>query len=142
MRTLFSVLAVGLLIAAQGRPDDKKGEGKPQGTYTFVKHNADGKPTPEDELKGMTITFEGDKWVIKKGDEVISAGTHKLDPSKKPAEVDTKVTEGKNKGQTELGIYEMTGDDLKGCFAKEGSPRPKEFKTGTGLVYVELKKKK
>jgi uncharacterized protein (TIGR03067 family) len=143
MKALFSVLVVGLLVAADRRPGNENlGEDKPQGTWTFVKHNEDGKPTPADELKLMTITFEEDKYVIKKGDEVAEAGTQKMDPSKKPAEVDVKVTEGERKGQTLLGIYEMTGDSLKYCFALEGKPRPKEFKSGTGLMSGELKKKK
>jgi uncharacterized protein (TIGR03067 family) len=142
MKALFSVLVVGLLVAADRRPGNEyQDEGKPQGTWTFVKHNEDGKPTPADELKVMTITFEGDKYVIKKGGEVAEAGTQKMDPSKKPAEVDVKVTEGERKGQTLLGIYEMTGDSLKYCFALEGKVRPKEFKSGTGLMSGELKKK-
>lgn len=143
MKALFSVLAIGLLVAADRSPGNGyQDEGKPQGTWTFVKSEKDGQPTPEAELKAMTITFEADKFVIKKGDEVVEAGTHKLDPSKKPAEADVKITEGEDKGQTRLGIYEMTGDTLKYCFAKEGMPRPKEFKGGTGLISGELKKKK
>ena len=142
MKALFSVLVVGLLVAADRRPGNENlGEDKPQGTWTFVKHNEDGKPTPADELKLMTITFEEDKYVIKKGDEVAEAGTQKMDPSKKPAEVDVKVTEGERKGQTLLGIYEMTGDSLKYCFDMEGKVRPKEFKSGTGLMSGEIKKK-
>ena len=61
MKALFSVLVVGLLVAADRRPGNENlGEDKPQGTWTFVKHNEDGKPTPADELKLMTITFEED----------------------------------------------------------------------------------
>ncbi|HET6572252.1 MAG TPA: TIGR03067 domain-containing protein [Fimbriiglobus sp.] len=143
MKALFSVLAIGLLVAADRRPgNENRDEGKPSGTWTFVKHDVDGKPTPDDELKAMTITFEADKFVIKKGDEVMEAGTQKMDPSKKPAEVDVTITEGERKGQTQLGIYEMTGDTLKYCFAMEGKVRPKEFKSGSGLISGELRKKK
>jgi uncharacterized protein (TIGR03067 family) len=103
----------------------------------------DGQPaTSDDELKTMTITFEVDKWVIKRGGEVVQAGTQKLDPSKNPAEVDITITEGLQKGQTRLGNFEMKDDELKYCFAKEGTIRPKEFKTGTGLIYGEVRKKK
>ena len=34
------------------------------------------------QFKGVTVTFVGDKYTVKKGDEVIHAATLKLDPSK------------------------------------------------------------
>ena len=57
----------------------------------------------------------------------MQAGTHKLDPSKKPAHVDAIVTEGANKGMTMLGIYEMKGDTVNACFDPMGKARPTSF---------------
>jgi uncharacterized protein (TIGR03067 family) len=141
MKALFSVLAVGLVLAVGTRAADEK-EGRPSGTWEFTKHEMDGKPTPVDDVKQMTITFDGDKYTIKKGEAVAQAGTNKFDPSKKPATVDCTVTEGDQKGSTMLGIYEITGETLKACFDPAGKKRPEELKGGTGLVYIELKKKK
>ena len=60
----------------------------------------------------MTVTFAGDKYTVRKGDEVIQAGRQKLDPSRSPKAIDVTVTEGLNKGAVLLGIYEIDGDTL------------------------------
>jgi uncharacterized protein (TIGR03067 family) len=78
------------------------------------------------------VTFEGDKYTVKKGDEVIQVGKQKLDPSKSPKASDVTVVEGPNKGAVMLGIYEISGDTLKVCFDPEGKKRPTEFKSASG----------
>jgi uncharacterized protein (TIGR03067 family) len=102
------------------------------GTWTFESVEKGGKEIPAADFKGMTITFDGDKGTVKKGDEVIQASTHKLDPSKSPKTVDVTVTEGPNKGAVMLGIYEIDGDYLKACFDPKGKKRPTEFKSAPG----------
>jgi len=105
---------------------------------------AGGKEIPAAEFKGMTVTFEGDKYTVKKGDEVIQAATQKLDPSKSPKTLDGTVAEGPNKGTVILGIYEISDDTLKVCFDPQGKERPTEFKTGSGaetlVVHKRVKK--
>jgi len=75
----------------------------------------------------------GDKFVVKRGEEVIAAGTSKLDPSKKPKTTVITYTEGRDKGKTFKGIYQLDGDKVKFC--RPGSPDddfPTEFKTTPG----------
>ena len=103
-----------------------------QGTWTFESSEAGGKALPAGELKGLILTFEGDKHTVKKGDEVIQVGTQKLDSSKSPKTIDVTMTEGVNKGAVMLGIYEIDGDTLKVCFDVEGKKRPTEFKSAPG----------
>src|SRR5262249_17881493 len=119
----------------------KKELEKFQGTWKFVSVEQDGKPLPKGE-EPQTITFQGDKFAVKRGDQVIQAGTQKLDPGKKPKTVDATVTEGEGKGTTMLGIYEMEGDTLKACFDPQGKKRPTEFKTtaGSGYILVVIKR--
>jgi uncharacterized protein (TIGR03067 family) len=104
----------------------------------------DGKERPPEELKGMTITFTGDKWAVRQGDKVVQAGTHKFDPSKKPAQVDAMVTEGEGKGGTMIGIYEFKGDTMRVCFDLKGKDRPTSFtaKEGQFSATVQREKKK
>src|SRR5262249_39470738 len=115
-----------------------------QGTWTFESVEAGGKEEPAADFKGITVVFEGDKYAVKKGDEVIQAATLKLDPSKSPKTLDSTVTEGPNKGTVILGIYEISGDTLKVCFDPEGKKRPTEFKTTSGpqtlVVHKRVKK--
>jgi uncharacterized protein (TIGR03067 family) len=140
---LFPV--AGLLPAGEEKGGGAKEELKKfQGTWQFVSREADGKRAPARELKGLTITFEGDTFTVKQGDEVVQAGTHKLHPGKDPKQVDAKVTEGEGKGTTMLGIYERKGDTLRACFDPTGKKRPAEFKApeGSGYMLVVIKRAK
>ena len=140
---LASLAAGGTL---QGRDGKDAGEDvlkKIKGTWKFVSQEVDGKPRPKEELAKQTITFDGDKWTVRRDGKVIQAGTHKFDPDKKPPQVDAVVTEGEDKGNTMLGIYELKGDTLKVCFDPKGKEWPTDFtgKAGRMTAVVEREKK-
>jgi uncharacterized protein (TIGR03067 family) len=103
-----------------------------QGAWTIESSETGGKKLPAGDLKGLIVTFEGDKHTVKKGDEVVQVGTQKLDPSQSPKAIDVIMTEGPNKGAVMLGIYEIDGDTLKVCFDPNGKKRPTEFKSAPG----------
>jgi uncharacterized protein (TIGR03067 family) len=140
MRIALVTLLCTLALTASGgtgaRADDKAGVEKElkkfRGTWTFESVEAGGKKEPAAEFKGMTVTFEGDRFTVKKGDKVIQVGTQRLDPSKSPKTLDVTVVEGLSKGAAMLGIYEISGDTLKVCFDPEGKKRPTEFKSASG----------
>jgi uncharacterized protein (TIGR03067 family) len=146
---LVTLLGIFVFTATGGtgaRADDKadvqKELKKLQGTWTFESVEVGGKKESAADFKGMTVTFEGDKFTVKKGDEVIQVGTEKLDPSKSPKTVDVTVAEGLNKGAVMLGIYEISGDTLKVCFDPEGKKRPTEFKSAFGSqTFVNVHKR-
>lgn len=146
--TLLCTLGLTASGGTDARADDKadveKELKKFQGTWTFESVDAGGKEVPAAEFKGITVTFEGDKYTVKKGDEVIQAATQKLDPSKSPKTLDVTVAEGPNKGVVMLGIYEISGDTLKVCFDPEGKKRPTQFKSASGsqtlVVHKRVKK--
>lgn len=131
----------GVLLAG-GKATGESELKKLQGTWQFVSQDIDGKARPAAELAKIKITFIGDKWSVAEGDKVLQAGTHKLDPSKTPAQVDAKVTEGEGKGSTMLGIYELKGDTLQVNFDPQGKERPKDFKAAAGLMGVTIKREK
>ena len=141
-------LVLGIALLASVSADDKADAGKKdsdklQGTWTFVSMERGGEKVPQGDA-GPTITFDGDKFSVKAGDQVLQAGTQTLDPSKKPSAVDAKVAEGEGKGTTMLGIYEIDGDMVKACFDMAGKKRPTEFKStaGDGHMLVVLKRAK
>jgi uncharacterized protein (TIGR03067 family) len=152
MRSALVTLLCTLVLAAAGGTGalavDSTGVEKElnkfQGTWTFESVEVGGKEAPAAEFKGMTVTFQGDKYTVKKGDEVIQVATQKLDPSKSPKALDVTVVEGLNKGAVMLGIYEISGDTLKVCFDPEGKKRPTEFKSTSGsqilVVHKRVKK--
>jgi uncharacterized protein (TIGR03067 family) len=135
--------ASGILQGSAQKPGDDELK-KIQGTWQFVSQEMEGKPRPREELAKLTITFTGDKWSVREGDKVVQAGTHKLDPTKKPAQVDAIVTEGEDKGSKMLGIYELKGDTLKVCFDPQGKERPTGLtsKAGQFAAVLEREKKK
>ncbi len=141
---IASLAAGGLL---QGGGGQKAGEDelkKIQGTWQFVSQEMEGKPRPPEQLAKLTITFTGDKWSVREDGKVVQAGTQKLDPTKKPAQVDAVVTEGEDKGSKMRGIYELKGDTLKVCFDPQGKERPTSFtsKAGQFAAVVQREKKK
>ena len=131
--TLFCALGLVASAASAGdKPDVEEETKKFQGTWTIESSESGGQKLPADQLKELVVTFEGDKHTVKKGTEVIQAGTQKLDPSKSPKTIDVTITEGPSKGAVMLGVYEFDGDTLKVCFDPEGKKRPTEFKSRAG----------
>jgi uncharacterized protein (TIGR03067 family) len=122
---LSAVVFVGLSAAA----DDAKSDlAALQGTWELSYFEQDGK---EVKLENVTkLTFTDDKFVVKRGDEIVAAGSFKLDPSKKPKACETTYNDGPDKGKTFKGIYQIEGDTEKFCRAGLPSDeRPTEFKT-------------
>jgi uncharacterized protein (TIGR03067 family) len=143
MRHTLAVLAVAVLVGVcPGGDAGKKALAQIQGTWRYVAVVTDGKKTPAEELKGVTITFTGDKWVVRKGDKTVLAGTQKLDPDKKPAQVDAVTTEGLGKEAMMLGIYELKGETLRMCFDQQGKERPTSFTPKAGQFQVVLQREK
>jgi uncharacterized protein (TIGR03067 family) len=139
------VLAAGLLLAADAPKDDatKKDVEKFQGTWTAAEVVINGMDLPEDQLKELKLTIDGNKRTLKVGDAVRTKSTFKLDPSKSPKHIDITIEEGPQKG-TYPGIYEITADTQKLCLALEGGGRPKEFssKADSGHLYQVFKREK
>lgn len=153
MRSTFVTLfcAFGLVVSGGTGPragdkvDVEKEVKKFHGVWTVESLESGGKKVPANLFKDMTLIYEGDKYTVKNGKEVIQVGTQKVDPSKSPKTLDGTVTEGFGKGSVTPGIYEFEGDTLKVCFDEEGKKRPTEFKTADGsqttlVVYKRVKK--
>jgi uncharacterized protein (TIGR03067 family) len=139
---LCSALIVVVLGPARGA-DDKDAKAI-QGTWAYTSMEWNGRKLPAEQIKTSTITFDGDKFTIKRGDKVASAGTHKFDSTKTPKTFDATITEGEGKGNVLLGIYKLDGDTMTGCINLTGRERPTEFKTveATETVLVVVKRAK
>ena len=146
MRTAFVTLFFALGVATAGdKAEAEKELQKFQGTWTFDVVEVEGKKVPAADYKEMSVTFDGEKYIVKEGKELLQSGTQKLDPSQSPKTMDVKVAEGPYKGTVILGIYEINGDTLKVCFDPEGKKRPTQFQTTAGspvtlVVHQRMKK--
>src|SRR6476646_3385575 len=137
---LTALLSTALLTTFGGagaRADDKADAEKElkkfQGTWTIESSEAGGQKAPADQLKDMTVTFEGDKHTVKNGSEVIQVGRQKIDPTKSPKTIDVTMTEGPSKGKVMLGIYEFDGYTLKVCADLQCEKRPTGLKSDAYL---------
>ena len=143
------VLAVAVLLATIGlaavadEAADKKDKEALQGTWTAVSGEKEGKE--DAEAKDHGLVFEGDKFSVKKGDEVIVRGAFKIDGSKSPKTMDMDISEGPEdvKGKTAQAIYLLKGDELTWCVSHPGSgDRPEKFATKEGVKQMLVKFKR
>jgi uncharacterized protein (TIGR03067 family) len=131
------LLLTGLAVGGDAKDDQKKLEG----TW---KSEFDGKKVELQLTKDkFTMTFAfGDQNVVFKG-------AVKIDPKKKPKEMDLTVDEGPDfVGKTALAIYEIDGDTFKWCANEPGMEmRPKAFPDKEGVkgdshMYLVFKRAK
>jgi uncharacterized protein (TIGR03067 family) len=130
-------LGFSLLLAMTGAltADDAKDEAikkdrkKYEGTWQVVSLEVEGNKADEEAAKKIMVINEADgKWAIEVEGKVMVRGTSEIHPLKKPKTVDLTGTEGDQKGETALGIYEFADDNTrKVCLAQAGKERPTEF---------------
>jgi uncharacterized protein (TIGR03067 family) len=139
------LLAIGLLLGADATKEATMKEiDKFQGTWKLESLEMDGKKAPEDAFKNSRLIIKGDQFTWNDG-TVAYKGTFKVDVSKKPKTIDITFTEGPEKGNTIVGIYELEGDTYKVCLnVINRKERPKELasKAGSGYVLEVLKREK
>jgi uncharacterized protein (TIGR03067 family) len=143
-RSLCVALFLALSLPCLSRGDDGKDDAKSMdGTWLPSEAELGGEKFPDEVRKTIKLVIGDGKYTVTVGKNP-DKGTVKLDPSKKPKEMDIIGTEGPNKGKTILAIYEKTEDTLRVCYDLSGKARPTEFKTmkDTQLFLVTYKREK
>ncbi len=123
-------------VAGEPRTD----KDKLRGTWIPVAVTEAGKEIPEEEVqaKNFEMVITADKLNLPIRDDSKQVA-YKLDPSKKPKQIDLLVEEGK----TAKGIYSLEGTTLKLCVDKGDGERPTEFTApkDSNQILIVLKKK-
>jgi uncharacterized protein (TIGR03067 family) len=132
---MATVLALGLCLGAFAKDDAEQDQKMLQGKWMLTSAVLNGTEVPKDDIKGELV-FKENKYSYTAGDGQAGAGTFKLDPSKKPKQLDAVPSEGDAKGQTFEEIYEIDGDSLKLCLALPGTKRPTDFKSEAGSLHM------
>jgi uncharacterized protein (TIGR03067 family) len=138
-----AALTTALLAAADAKDDAvKKDMDALQGKWQLVSMQRDGDAV--DVSKDATRVITGDKYELTLRPGLAIKGTYKIDPSARPKKMETTASNGPYKDQELLGIYELSGDTLKICYAPPGKERPTEFKTkeDSGWILTVHKKTK
>src|SRR4051812_13761246 len=110
---------VALAIGSAAAADEKAAKGELEGftgTWEGVSVVRDGKPVTKAEAEAMRLVVTGEKYTLTDGGETIE-GTHKLDPTTKPKQIDAVRTKGPLKGETIRGVYQLGEDSFVVCFA-------------------------
>jgi uncharacterized protein (TIGR03067 family) len=135
---VLMALTVGWLVAADALKDSsaKKELQKFQGTWKVASMEIGGKKVADDKAKGATLVVKGNQYAVKMGDKTLEQGTFKIDPTKKPKTIDVTPTEGKGKGKTFHGIYQINGDEARDSFSTDNKERPTSFDTKANSKWV------
>ena len=106
-----------------------------QGSWQLRALEIDGQAAPAGMLAGSSIVIEGRRFTGT-GMGAVYAGVLALDTSAAPRRLDMKFDAGPEKGNTNLGIYEIDGDTWKLCLSTRGGERPASFATqpGSGIA--------
>lgn len=142
-RLCFIVLALmAALTTGVSGEDAKKDLAKLQGVWTVSSAVKEGQEVAAEQLADFKLIVEGNKRTLKKGDQVVSESTFKIDPAKSPKAMFLTITEGPFKGKTLPAIYDFDGDTHRVCVALNGIEPPAAFATeaGDGQVLQVFKK--
>jgi uncharacterized protein (TIGR03067 family) len=143
MHNVLVLLSVSLLVGGGNPHEDAKKElANLQGEWSMISAERDGQALPKDFVRSSKRVCKGDQIIVTIEDKVFMRATIALDPSKKPKAIDYTVTGGLNKGEKQLGIYELEGDTVKFCLAPAGKDRPTHFtaKAGSGWTLTVWKR--
>jgi uncharacterized protein (TIGR03067 family) len=104
-----------------------------QGTWALTWAEDDGAAVASPKAKGSEVFFGRETIrLADKDNKEVWLMRYTLDATASPAAVTLTVVGGEGKGKTALGIYELTDDTLKFCFAPPGAERPKDFDAPAG----------
>jgi uncharacterized protein (TIGR03067 family) len=126
------MLALGLFGQALAQtPEErlKREEEKLAGTWRVTAAKANGERLPDREVPDLKLTFKDGKYTVQFGKEKPQEGTYKIDPAKNPKTIDINRTTGPEQGKKQVGIYELTGNELKICACDASKDRPANFDT-------------
>jgi formylglycine-generating enzyme len=129
------IVAAGLLGA--GTEDAVQKDRKQMtGSWRTVAHEKDGKKLPDDQSARIKTMLDADgKLTVQEAGKTVAQANLKIDPARKPKQVDLAFTEGEWKGKTLPGIYDLAGDSLKLCYTT-GKDRPADFASRAGNVVI------
>lgn len=140
--TLTVVLFSATLVAAQ--PEFELNDfDRMQGTWRVVSLTENGKALPAKETELLEFVIEKNTFTAFEKGKMVVKYELKLDPDKKPKQIDFTYLVGDDKGKTEPGIYKIDKDQITFVLDenKKGRPTVFEGKETESYSVLVLKKK-
>ena len=107
-----------------------------QGAWTIQTLEIGGQKMPAGTAR---IVVKGDRFITS-GMGAEYEGTVSIDAKKKPKALDMTFLTGPEKGNKNLGIFEVGGDTWRLCLDMTGKSRPKEFASKPGVALEVLRR--
>ncbi len=128
---VMCVLATGAAGQDAGKKADKSDDEVFQGTWSIASLETMGVVTDDEDIKAATVSFAAGSVTVRFGGKDMAL-SYKLDPSKKPKQIDI-IEPGNGKDQVHQGIYKVEGDTITICIAHANGTRPTEFTTNGSI---------
>jgi uncharacterized protein (TIGR03067 family) len=127
-------------IAAQSGPQDEAGMiAALQGTWTISHVNGQALSTLG---QNSTITFTRDAYTVTTNGQVKERGLIKIDGTKKPMQIEMRITEGIAAGKSQMGLIQVVNGTLTLKTNTIGAPKlPTDFKAERWYVLFVAQKK-
>ena len=145
--TITALMTASILIAGCGKKGKSSSspETRPtvqadvKGVWICQSATSKGKALDEATAKLLTLTLTQDRDVSKRGTDIVWNAGYAVDASHQPPHIDIMDTEGVLKG-----IYFLTDEMLKICYAEPGKARPTVFDStaGSGAFLFVWKRQK
>jgi uncharacterized protein (TIGR03067 family) len=133
MKTTIALGACAGLFALQTAdlPEPvRKDRQRLQGTWKVIAAENRGEKVPAKEIADLFLIFEEDTIQVRENKKVQVTYCFKINPERKPKEIDFTYTSGPKKGRTDRGIYLFQGERLTFCIQEDPlEARPKAFDT-------------
>src|SRR5215831_11770869 len=106
-----------------------------QGSWTITAMEVDGQEMTAEMLAETRVTIKSNRFTSI-GMGAAYEGILKLNVKTSPRQFDLKFDAGPEKGNTNLGIYELNGDTWRICLATRGRVRPPNFVSTPGSGFA------
>jgi uncharacterized protein (TIGR03067 family) len=103
-----------------------------EGEWAMISAVFNGQPLDPSMVKFCKRVTRGNVTTVLAGPQTMLKAQFTLDASKNPNAIDYKNLHGGNKGKSQLGIFDLSGKQLKICVAAQGKPRPADFSSTPG----------
>jgi uncharacterized protein (TIGR03067 family) len=135
---LFSMV---LTVARAGEFDENDFD-RMQGTWRVVSLTEKGKAVPAAETEVLEFVIEKNTFTAFEKGKMVVKYEIKLDPTKKPKQIDFTYLVGDDKGKTEPGIYQFEKGQIKFVLDEDKKGRPTVFEGKETEAYSVLVLKK
>ena len=131
MKTTATLIAL-LFVACSNLPLNSQRDSKLIGDWMCESATVDGNALPAETIKLLRLRVTETRYTTDKGTETLFDSTYRVDRSTTPAQIFMLGNEGDLTGKEAHGIYEISLDRLRVCYAMPGDPPPTSFSSSAG----------